>query len=229
MPEAKDKEDNMKKLASVLAMAGLGLVISGCSWLPFFGGGGGGGNDMAKMMKDSAQAPWQVQVHDGAAVGQYAVIEMAGGTKQWWGVTGTKDDMNVVEMRMDMAGQGWITYAYVVDGEGNVKQAFIANYDPEAEEPEEGYEIKIMEKQDAAGGDAPEPEKGEETVNAAGRDWECTWYKTEHGKTWMAEKDGWFNKIVKSEDASGNTVMKLVEIGEDATLGLKWPGEGGGE
>lgn len=220
----------MKKLASVLAMAGLGLAISGCSFLPSWlggSGGGGGATDMAKMMKDSAQAPWVVSVHDGMAVGQYAVVEMMGGTKQWWGCTGTKDDMNVVEMRMDMAGQGWITYAYVVDGEGNVKQAFLANYDPEAEELEEGYEIKIMEKPeptDAPAGD--EPESGEETVNAAGRDWACKWYKSGDSKTWMAESDGWFNKIIKAE-YQGKVSMQLVEIGADATLGLKWPGEGG--
>ena len=219
----------MKKLASVLAMAGLGLVISGCSWLPFFGGGGGAGaNDMAKMMKDSAQAPYLVQVHEGMAVGQYAVTEMMGGTKQWWGCTGEKDGNKVVEMRMEMAGQGWITYAYVVDAEGNTQSAYIANYDPEAEELSEGYEIKIMEKTDAPAGEAPEAETGEETVNAAGKDWDCTWTKTEHGKSWIA-KDGWFSKVIKVEGADGKVVMELKEIGEDATLGLKWPGEGGEE
>ncbi|MHC5021579.1 MAG: hypothetical protein ACYTGX_16025 [Planctomycetota bacterium] len=182
-----------------------------------------GGTDMAKMMKDSAQAPWMLGIHAGAQVGQYAITEMAGGTRMWWGVTGTRNGRNVVEMRMAMGGQGWITYAYVVDDEGNVQEAFIANYDPELDTVERGYAIKVMEKQEVAAGDGPQPEKGEELVNAAGRDWNCTWYKTEFGKTWMAEQGGWFSKIIKSEDAKGNVTMQLVEIGSDATLGLAFP------
>jgi hypothetical protein len=164
-----------------------------------------------------------VAIHADAEVGQYAVTETAGGTKLWWGVTGEKDGLKVVEMRMEMAGQGWITYAYVVDAGGTVHEAFIANYDPEAEEPSRGYPIKIMEKTESPAGEGPEPEVGEETVNAAGRDWECKWTKTEYGTVWMAEADGWFMKIVKAQDAAGNVTMQLMELGSDAVLGLKFP------
>lgn len=182
------------------------------------------GTDMAKMMKDSAQAPWMAQVHKGATAGQYAVWQLAGGSKQWWGCTGYRGGNRVLEMRMAMGGQGWITFAYVVDDDQNVVEGFIANYDPAETSVCRGFKISVMEKTEPAdAGDRPEPEKGEETVNAAGRDWACTWYKTEFGKTWMAEQSGWFNKIVRSTDAAGNTVMELVEIGTDARLGLAFP------
>ena len=74
-------------------------------------------------------------------------------------------------------------------------------------------------------GAGAEPETGDETVNAAGRDWDCSWVKVDAGGTpavsWMCE-DAWFSKVIKSE-YDGKVVMELVEIGEDATLGLAFP------
>lgn len=187
------------------------------------GGGGGGDVDMAKTMAASAQAPWLISLHSGAKEGQWAEWDMSG-SKQWWGVTGKKDGLWVVEMRMKI-GASWITYAYLSDKDGNVKKAYIANWKPDAKEPQEGKEIKIAKKTEAKPTDAPKPETGEETVKAAGKDWKCTWTKVDAGgkpaTSWLSE-DMWFTKIVKSS-YDGKETMKLAKLGDDAKLGLKFP------
>ena len=86
--------------------------------------------------------------------------------------------------------------------------------------------IKVGEKVEATGtADGPEPETGEESVNAAGKDWNCKWTLVDAGgkpaKSWMCD-DAWFTKIIKSE-YDGAITMQLKEIGTDATLGLKFP------
>lgn len=215
----------MKKFAMVLALAGLSLSATGCATvLGWFGIGGGGGVDYAASMKDTP-AQYMVQLHSGAEVGQWASWE-AGGSEQWWGVTGEKDGNLVVENRMKM-GDSWVTQAFVVDAEGNVQEAYVANYDPEAEELQEGHKRTVAEKKEVEGGkEGPKPETGEETVNAAGKDWNCKWTKVDvNGKfatTWMAD-DAWFSKVIKSE-YDGNVGMMLKETGTDAKLGLKFPG-----
>ena len=210
----------MKKFASIVMLAGLGLATSGCSMLS--GIFGGGGVDMAETMKNSP-AMWQIQLHDGAEEGQYYEWDSSGST-QFWGVTGTRDGNLVVENRMETA-NGWYTIAYVCELDGTVNDAFVANYDPEAEELSEGIQLKIMDKPEPV--DAPpgdEPETGDETVNTAGEDFACTWTKTGDSKMWMCDS-AWFNKLIKME-YGGKVLMLLKKKGDDATLGLKFPGDG---
>ena len=212
----------MKKLASVLAMSGLGLVVSGCAMLGL-GGGGGGGVDFAKSMAGSP-AQYMIQLHADAEVGQYTVTESSG-AKMWWGVTDTKGDYKVVENRMKM-GEAWVTSVFVVDAEGMVQEAYVANYDPEAEELQEAYSREVGKKPDPV--DAPagdEPETGEETINVAGQDWACKWSKTGDAKVWMCDT-AWFGKMIQME-YQGKMMSTLVEVGTDATIGFKYPEEGG--
>ena len=68
-----------------------------------------------------------------------AELELAGGTKHWWGCTGERNGNLVVEFRMDM-GSGWVTYGYAVDGDGNVLEACVANYDPEGDPQERAHD-----------------------------------------------------------------------------------------
>ena len=214
----------MKKFASIVMLAGLGLATSGCSMLA--GMFGFGGVDLAESIKDSP-AIYEIQLHDDAQEGQYWEYEQSGMTV-FWGVTGTKDGNLVVENRMTTA-QGSYTTAYIVELDGTVTDAYIANYDPDAEELSEGIQLKIMERPEPGkAGEAPETTEGTETLNVAGEDWDCKWIKmTIAGnvyQTWTCD-NAWFDKVIKSE-ASGKVSRILTKKGENATLGLKWPGEG---
>lgn len=207
----------MQKLVSVAMAAGLGLA--GCAWFPFFGGGGG--TDMAKMMADSPDMKGKVQLN-GAQVGTWASWD-ASGTVMWWGVTGEKDGNWVVENRMPSSK---VTYAWVIDGEGNKLEAYVANWDPDAKELSAAYERKLNDPPDApAGGETPESTEGNEDVNAAGKDWPCKWVAMQvmgkESKSWMCDQVPFMGIVKSSYD--GNVSMTLKEVGDGATMGFKWP------
>ena len=214
--------------AAALTFTGCGLIGGNSSDDPPPENGGAAAVDMAKMMADTAEAPWQVTLHAGAEVGQWAQwADGAGAANMWWGVTGEKDGSMVVEMRIK-AGEAWITYAYVCDGEGKVSEAYLANYSPDGE-PQAGHKIKVGTKPEATGetSDAPQPETGDESVELAGKTWDCKWYLSDvagkASKSWTCE-DGWFTKSIKS-DYDGKTVSQLDSVGTDAALGLTFPTE----
>ena len=213
----------MRKLIS-LALVG-GLLGGGGSMLGFGGGGGGGGGggmDMAKMAADNQQAMYMVQLHAGAEVGQWVLVDM-GAMKQWTGVTDKKGDNLVVEQRNIMDGMQLTTTAYVVDADGNTLEAYVANWDPKAEKLSAAYQMKVMAKPDAptATGDAPQPETGEESVKVKDKDFACKWVKMNNTKTWMCD-DSWFKAIIKSE-TDGKVTMQLADFGTDAKRGFEWP------
>lgn len=210
----------MRKLIA-LAMVG-GLLGCGCSMLMGGGGGGGGGMDMAKGMADSA-APYMVVVHPGVEVGQY----VDHGT-MWTGCTGKKGDLFVIESRMAM-GAAWVTQISCCDADGNVKEAYVANYDPKGE-PQTAYARKVGEKPapvDHPAGEKPAMTEGDESVNAGGKDWDCHWVEMDiqgkKSKSWTA-KNGWFGGAIKSM-YDGNVTMELKACGTDAKMGFKFPEE----
>lgn len=211
----------MRKLIA-LAMVG-GLLGCGCSMLMGGGGGGGGGMDVAKMMADQP-AQYMTPVHQGLEVGQWIEME-ASGQKSWTGCTGKKGDLFIVEQRA-----GNLLSAFAVDGEGNVKEAWVANYDPKATELPTAYARKVGEKPapvDHPAGEKPAMTEGDENVNAGGKDWECHWVEMDvqgkKSKSWTA-KNGWFGGSIKSM-YDGNVVSQLTGCGTDAKMGFKFPEE----
>jgi hypothetical protein len=208
----------MQKLVSFAVAAGLGLVSAGCFLFPF--GGGGGGMDMAKMMADQADVKGVIQLN-GAQVGTWATWE-ASGTKMWWGVTGEKDGNWVVENRMPAQKY---TMIWVVDSSGNKLEAWVANWDPEAKELSEALPRKLNDAPEAQPGEKPETTEGNETVNAAGKDWDCKWVAMQvagkESKSWMCDQVPFMGLVKSSYD--GNVSMTLSEVGDGATMGFKWP------
>jgi hypothetical protein len=69
--------------------------------------------------------------------------------------------------------------------------------------------------------------EGDETVNAAGKDWACHWVKIKTADsettTWTAA-EGWFGGMVKMEMkmAAGSSNSMLVKTATDCKPWLKW-------
>lgn len=174
------------------------------------------------MMRDSWKASRTISIHRDLAVGQWATWE-ASGTEMWWGVTGRRGDGWIVEHRMKLGGP-WLVYGYVVDADGNVREAYLANHYPDGV-PDVAFRAEIVEPTDCPAGETPEVSEGEEIVNAAARDWHCKWTSIHVGgkeaRTWMAD-DAWFVQLIKAQ-YDGQVTMLLKAVGTDATPGFRFP------
>ena len=231
----------MKKFFALIAFVGV-IALAACGSTGTGGGDDGngcGGDDGGSSKMDSTQstidmylngtmkASYWVQVHEGAAPGQYweTSMEMSGMVMtNRWQVAAQDGDTVVVENQMKMDSEyaeSDYVVAYQVDttkgmGEANVTAAWIGK------PGEKGQEIEVMEVPEATcggcAGEAPETEEFS-GVELAGGTWEGTIYISGGSKTWMAS-NGWFNGMIKSE--AGGSVTELTAFGEDAEPLLAW-------
>jgi hypothetical protein len=231
----------MKKVFALIAFMGvIALAACGSTGGGDGGDGCGGGGDGGSNKMDSTQstidmylngtmkASFWVQVHADAAVGQYweTTMEMSGMTMtNRWQVAAKDGDVVVVENQNKMDSEYAVSdyvIAYQVDttkeaGEVNVTAAWIGK------PGEKGQEIEVMEKPEATCGGCAgtQPETEDFSVEIAGGNWEGTRYITEYGSSWIAS-NGWFNGLVRSDDADGNVTMELSAFGDDAEPLLAW-------
>lgn len=229
----------MNKLLG-LAMVASMFAVSACGGMPGTGGGdeggnGGGGFDMAQYMIDqyksgAQKAPYWVVVHADVEAGHHAewtTTSVAAGTetKSTMATLACKKEGNNVWVEQDM-GMGYIMCSQVdlskTEG-ANVVKAWIGKKGEKAEE------IQVMEyvKPEGTAGEAPKYETGEETIEAAGKNWDCTWMSNKdenvEWKNWTA-KQGWFGGLVKnwSKHAAGESTMVLTKVATDGQSWLKW-------
>jgi hypothetical protein len=211
----------MKTRAHVLVLVGaLALASSGCQ----------SAEPTAVDTADPSQpiapklgAPRTINLHAGATVGQWA--EYVTGTGQpawWWGVTGTRGDLLVVELRAFMPQGATFVEAYACEADGRVVEAFRGPFNPDggttpAQRVAPDHEPDSLD-------DLVALDEGRVTLKAAGRDWECSVKEGKagqrRGKAWVSEA-GWFGGLIKSESPGG--VIKLNAIGTDAQPGLLLP------
>lgn len=222
----------------VIALAACGSTGGGDDGEACSGGCGGCGDGGDKMdtsqstidsyLNGTIKASYWVQLHEGAAAGQYweTTMSMAGDMTMStrWQIAKMDGDMAIVENQMAMDGPYMMSdyvIAYSVDttkgmGEANVTAAWIGK------PGEKGQEIEVMEMPEATCGgcSAPEPETEEFSgVELAGGTWEGTIYINGGAKTWMAS-NGWFGGMIKMESEGANT--ELTAFGEDAEPLLAW-------
>ena len=175
-------------------------------------------------MENTALVPYFVNFHKDPKVGQYAVYTTAMG-EEWYGLVGGEKGAWLVEKRAKQPGQDFtLAILMEVDNDGSVKQAWAAEYDPEAEEKPVGTAVKVMDKPEPveASGEAAEGPKptwskekvGDLQTDKMTLDKSEMWYSKKAYFSWMLATDKPLDKggVVKMA-YDGNVSSELVEQG----------------